>query len=133
MTNQELIDRALIELGVLGKGESADATDSADALAVLNQMMAAWRVSDKDLQFFPQDTLSDTVPIPTFAEKGVISSLAVDCAAPFNAAVTQALYDKQTEGMRVITRTLMVQKIEQADMTHLPLGEGNYGDILSGP
>lgn len=131
MTNQELIDQALKENGYLDAGVSAGATDSADALDVQNQMMAAWAVSGKDLQYFPQDTLGDTVPIPIWAEEGVVSNLSLKLCAAFDIAPTQALILKAEEGRNVIARTVMRNNIENADLTHLPWGRGNYANILT--
>ncbi len=124
MTNQELIDKALSELHVLGSGESADATDSADAMDILNQMMAAWAVSDKDIQFFPQDTLGDTTPVPIWAEEAVISNLAIKLAPTFEAEVTPVLVQKASEGETVVARSVINIKLTNTDNSHLPLGGG---------
>jgi len=118
-TNQQIIDKALGELEIVEAGDSANATDSADAMTVLNQMMAAWGVSDMDFNFFPQDTLSDTCPIPDWSEEGVISNLAIKLSVPFNAAVSQMLFDKALEGRNLIGRTFINLNLEGSDMTHL--------------
>lgn len=125
-TNQEIIDQALQEIGVIEAGESADATDSATALTTLNQMMAAWHQSDKDLSWFPQDTLADTIPIPDWAEKGIVSSLAIECAAPFRVPVTAELATKAIDGENTISRTLINQSLEPIDNGNLPYGTGQY-------
>ena len=122
-TNQDAIDKALYELGVLEYGASADATDSADVLLDLNNMMAAWEVRDIDLNWFPQDTLTATLPVPKWAEKGVISNLAMDVAATFNVMPSQQLIKKAVDGMKAISNRSMNDKIQKADMTHL----GNPG------
>ena len=62
-TNQQIIDRALVEIDVIEAGQSANTTDSADALVDFNNMMAEWRESDRDLNWFPQDDLTATCPI----------------------------------------------------------------------
>jgi len=124
MTNQEIIDAALAKLGVLEKGASADATDSATALGVLNRMMHEWRERSMDFNWFTQDTLSDNAPIPVWAEEGVISNLAVRAATDFRAMVTQALFDEAVTGRRTIGNTLINQELDNTDMTHLPWGDG---------
>jgi len=126
LTNQQVIDKALGELEIVEAGDSADATDSADAMTVLNQMMAAWGVSDMDFNFFPQDTLSDTCPIPEWSEEGVISNLAVKLSVPFNAVVSQMLFEKAREGRNLIGRTFINLNLEGSDMTHLGATRNRY-------
>ena len=131
-TNQQYIDRALGELELVEAGASADATDSADAMAFMNHMVAGWSVSDIDFNWFPQDTLGDTPPIPDWAEGAVISNLAVYLSVPFNAQVSQMLYTKAEDGMNLILRTMLNLNLEQADMTHLPQGSNTTRNILTG-
>ena len=123
-TNQQIIDRALYELGFHEGGASADATDSGDALNALNDMMAEWRERSMDLNWFVQDTLSDTTPIPEWAQSGVISNLAVECSAVFNIALSQATALKADRGRRTIGNTMISQTLDNADMSHLPYGDG---------
>ena len=130
-TNQQVIDRAGYELGKLEKGASMDATDSADAMTDLNNMMAEWRVSDRDFNWFPQDTLSETCPIPDWAERGVISNLAVSLGALFTIPVKAETAVKAQNGINAITRTLFNLNLEQADMTHLPQGRDSGRNILT--
>lgn len=126
LTNQQVINKALQELYVLESGQSPSSDESSDVLALLNQMMAEWAVSDKDLNFPPQDTLSDTCPIPTWAERGVIASLAIEAAPMFDAVISSALVAKYEDGVTTITRTLINHNLEKTDMSHLPQGQG-YG------
>lgn len=129
MTNQELIDKSLYELAVLDSGDSATANDSADMLDILNGMMAMWALSDKDLQWPPQDTLSDTAPLPRWAEQGVIANLAVEAAPTFQMKVTPELIRKADLGAAAIARILINEKLEGADMSHLPLGRNSRWNI----
>jgi len=130
-TNQQIIDRALIEIDVIEAGESANATDSASSLADFNNMMAQWRESGRDLNWFPQDTLSETCPIPDWSETGVISGLAISLAAVFSAKVTPEVAVKAKTGVNMITRTLFNLNLKQADMTHLPQGRDYGRNILT--
>jgi len=130
-TNQDIIDQALGELGVVESGDSASATDSADALSVLNQMMAQWAVSNKDLNWFVQDTLTDTIPIPDWAEEGIVSNLAVKCAATFRVPLTGEVQLKADQGERLIVRTLINLDLKGANMNHLPRGESWIYNITS--
>ena len=130
-TNQQYIDRALTAIKVLEKGQSADATDSATALAVFNQMLHSWGVSDKDFNWFTQDTLADTAPIPNWAEEGVISNLAIRLAEPFETPVSQIVIAKAINGSSLITRTLLNLNVDALDMSHLPQGRRPENDILN--
>ena len=133
-TNQQVIDFALGKIGVIEAGETANATDSATTLTVLNTMMAEWRERSMDLNWFTQDTLTDTAPIPEWAEEGVKSNLAVRAATDFRANVTPALLTEAMTGRRTIGNTLISQELDNADMSHLPWGDGRTSqyDIENG-
>lgn len=122
-TNQNIIDRALYDLGMLDAGESANATDSADALNDLNVMMAANEQQDWNLNWFPQDDLTETCPIPRWAEKGVVGNLAIECGGTFNIIPTAQTVKKAQDGERIILNTCINAKLEGADMSHLAQGE----------
>ena len=126
MTVQEFIDQALYNLGYLEKGESADATDSADALRVMNQMLAEWEWAGKDLNWFSQDDLTATMPIPVWAERAAMTGLAIDLAGEFDVVPTQALYTKFDESRQTLTNRLMNTALNPSDMSHLPRGSGHY-------
>ena len=134
MTNQDAIDQAMFYAGILSAGDSANATDSADMLTQLNQMMAAWSVDSKDLQFPPQDTLTDTFPVPAWAESGVIANLGIRACTLFEMTVTQQLAVLASEGYKLIAKTLINKGLEPRDMSHMPQGSEYYNSasILNG-
>ena len=125
MTNQEAIDQALYSLGILQEGQSANATMSATCLDLLNQMMTAWAVEDKDLQFPPQDTLGDTFPVPVWAESAVIDNLAISAASTLNGYISQALAIRASNGESLVVKTLINAGLQPADMSHMPVGNGS--------
>jgi len=131
MTNQELIDRALEKIGVVEKGASGSASESADALLELNEMMEEWRVSAADLNWFTQDTLSDTTPIPPWADSGIVFNLAVRCGPVFRAPVPGDTVEGARLGKELIIRTLFNLNLRSADMTNLPQGVGTRRSILT--
>ena len=130
-TNQQIIDRAAFEIGYIESGDSVGATDSADAMVDLNNMMAEWRESDRDLNWFPQNDLTEVCPIPDWAERGVISNLAVSLGAVFQVNPTQATVTKAHKSLGAITRVLFNLNLEQADMSHLPQGRDSGRNILT--
>ena len=134
MTNQELINKAALELSLIESGGTLDATESADAMDILNRMMSQWRVSSKDVQYFPQDTLSDTTPIPDWAEQAVIVCLAGKMASSFGGVINQTLAIEIKEGLRLVEREVLKANLESANMSHMPQGSGkrSSANILTG-
>ena len=130
ITNQALIDQALGQLGIVENSEAASATDSADTMTYLNQMMAEWKVSGKDLDFFAQDDLTDTCPIPDWAEHAVMNNLARYVAPLFRVPLPQEVAVLAAQGDNVISRTLFNLNLDQADMRHMAQGEGRYGNSI---
>ena len=132
-TNQNLIDLAGGKLGIVEAGASANATDSATFLGVLNRMLAEWRERSMDLNWFTQDTLADTAPLPEWAEEAVISNLAARAASDFRVNVSNELAHEALTGRRTIGNTLINQELDNADMSHMPYGEGRLSryDIQS--
>ena len=126
MTVQELINQALYNLGYLEYGASADATDSADALRVMNQMLAEWEWAGKDLNWFSQDDLTATMPIPVWAERAAMTGLAIDLAGEFDVVPTQALYTKFDESRQTLTNRLINTALNPSRMDHLPRGSGHW-------
>ena len=126
MTVQEFINQSLYNLGYLEKGEVADATDSADALRVMNQMMAEWEYSGKDLNWFPQDDLTATMPIPVWAERAAMTGLALDLAGEFDVVPTQSLYMKHDKAKQTLTNRLINTALNPSRMDHLPRGSGHW-------
>ncbi len=131
MTNQQLIDRAFIEDGIIEAGDAANSTDSADALDTLNEMMAVWAVSDRDIGWFTQDTLGDTAPMPLWAEQGIISSFGLELTIPFRVALPPQVRTDMESRKETVTRTLMNLALEPTDMTDLPQGRENFRNILT--
>lgn len=129
LTNLQVIDSALGELGIVGEGETATAEQGADALRMMNQMLADWSVSDMDLQVPPQDTLSAVCPIPRWAETAVISNLAANCASLFRTPISPILVARVEGSYQTLGTTLINAKLKGADMSHLPQGDYNRWDV----
>jgi hypothetical protein len=122
MTNNELIKKALQELGIVAFNGTATASQAQDCLDGLNSMMAEWEQDDLNFNWFPQDTLSATCPIPRWAESGIISNLALYVSASFRSPLTESLVGKAQKGLSTITRKVMTQKMAPADMSYLTTG-----------
>lgn len=125
-TNSQIITAALRALRIVGEGESASAAQSADALAILNQMLEAWSVEGIDLQYFAQTDVSAACPIPAWSERGVIACLALELAADYGAELTAAVAKRADEGYQTIARECLNARLQPADMSHLGGGQGRY-------
>lgn len=119
-SNLQIITQALRELGLIAENESPTANQGTTGLEYLNQMMAEWTQTDHDLDFAPQDTLSDTCPIPDYSEAAVISNLAVLLAPPMGMPIPPIVAAKADQCLRILMRTMMRLKIKEVDLSYLP-------------
>lgn len=76
------ITRALRMLGVVAEGETPRAEQSADALVVLNAMLAAWNNNGINLNL-PSLVLTDAIPLPADHDNAIAYNLALGLAAEF--------------------------------------------------
>lgn len=126
MTLQQLINQSMYLIGAVDSGSDATATESADMLQSLNQMMTMWTEEDKDLKWPPQDTLTDTYPLPMWTEQPVIYNLAVLGATLFNLPVPPSVAVMADQGQRFISKTLINADLQPLDMSHMPAGGGRW-------
>jgi hypothetical protein len=125
MTNNEVIQSAYQLLGVIGESQSVSAEQGAIGLSTLNQLMTAWSAEDIVLGYFPQTSTTDTCPIPDWAEMGVISALAQQLFTQYPAAkVNPGLNDDAGNGIGVIRRICLLQKMKPVKTNHLGYGSG---------
>ena len=129
MNIQTLINQSMYLIGGVDSGSDATATESADMLRSLNQMMTMWAEDDKDLQFPPQDTLTDTYPLPLWTEEAVVYNLAVRGAAIFDLPVPPDVAFMANKGEAFIAKTLINNKLLPIDMSHMPAGGGRWNII----
>lgn len=129
MTLQQLINKAMLLIGAVDSGSSATADESADMLSALNSMMAMWALDDKNLQYPPQDTLTDDYPLSPWTEEPVIYNLAVRGATLFDLSVPPDVAFIATNGQSFITKTLINNNLIPIDMAHMPAGGGRWNII----
>jgi len=129
MTLQQILDRAGVLIGAVESGDSLTAEESADMLSALNGMHAMWAMEDKDLQWPPQDTLSDTYPLELWTEEPVIYNLAVRGATLLSLAVPPDVAFIASEGEKFIAKTLINNNLLPLDMRHMPAGGGRWNII----
>lgn len=129
MTLQQMINRAMVLIGALNSGGTPTADESADMLSALNGMMAMWAQDDKDLQYPPQDTLTDTYPLPSWTEEPVIYNLATRGATLFDVPVPPDVAFIANEGSKFIAKVLINNKMTPLDMSHMPAGGGRWNIV----
>jgi len=95
-------------------------------LRKLNQLMEASKELDIDLGWFSQTATTDTIPIPDWAELGVTAALAIVMAPQYGATVSAELATTGDAFIEMIKRKSISEKLTNADMSHLPVGTGNY-------
>jgi hypothetical protein len=133
-TNLQIISDSLRSLNVINESETPSAEQGSLCLRELNQMMAEWAVTDMALGYAPQDSTSDTCPIPAWAESGVKYQLALKVAHYFGAEPSMSTIAGAEIGLSVIQRVLLNLKLQGVDMSHMALGAGHYSsyNILTG-
>lgn len=127
-TNLQVITDCLRSLNVIDETETPSAEQGAHCLRQLNQMLATWKDADGvDLGYFEQSNTAATCPVPAWAETGVYGKLALRVAKHFGASVSVETAALADDGYSTILRVIANQKLEGADMSHLPMGSGSYG------
>lgn len=121
-TNTAMITDALKDIAIIADGQTASASEIADGLKALNQMMAAWSVNDMDVGYFPQDTASDACPIPVWAEEAVRANLALSLSRVFRVPVSAEVAMSASDGSALVAKQVINNKIEGVDMDHMPIG-----------
>ena len=122
----EIIEDALREINVISEVDSASDEQGSYGLRKLNQQMALWQERDIDnLGWFPQDDTTNSSPIPDYAELAVVTSLAVALAPKYGASVSPELAAVAAGSMNTLLRKSISEKLDNADMSHMPVGTGN--------
>ena len=132
VTNNTIIGDALKLLGVLGETETPSAEQGSVCLRRLNQMMEQWTENDIELGWFEQSLTTDSAPIPKWAEKGVTSKLAQDLQPLYpSSSLEQWVFDDMKNGYGTIARRAMLDNLKGANLDHMPVGEGSYGNRVN--
>jgi hypothetical protein len=127
-TNRAFVTDVLRDIHVLDADETASAEDASLALRELNRLMAGMVPDGIDLGFPPQDSLSDDFPLDSTAEAQISSLLAVRLLKHFpDAAPSPALLSDAMTARLQLERAAVLANMEEADLRHIPLGEGSRG------
>lgn len=114
-TFRDVIEDAFKEIGVLRKGESADADEIQDGLTALNRMMNSWRLSGIDLEYLTETSVSDVFPYPDEDEGPVVYNLALKLAGSYGVQVSAETAAYAAEGLQQIRNKYLVIRPLSAD------------------
>ena len=127
ITNSQLITDALREINVINEVDTLSPEKGAECLRKLNQMMESFKESSVNLGYFKQTDTTADCPIPDWAELGITIALAVAVASKYGASVSAETAAVGSGEMGMIRRKLISEKLDNTDMTHMPIGQGHYG------
>jgi hypothetical protein len=127
ITNLTVIEDALREINVISEVDNASAEQGSDSLRRLNQMMEVWREDGIDFGYYPQTETNESCPIPDWAELAVTTGLAITLAPKFGASISAELAAVGSKTYRAVSRKSLSEKLDNMDMTQLPIGQGHFG------
>ena len=127
ITNLELITDALREINVINEVQSASAEQGTQCLKKLNQLMEIWKEDSLNIGWFKQTDTSADAPVPDYAETAVMLALGVRAAPQYGASISVEYAAALTMALKVLRRKLIVEGLDNTDMTHLPEGTGHWG------
>ncbi len=135
ITNLEVIESALRDINVIAVGETASSAQGSKSLLRLNMMMEQFKEDEIDVGYFAQSATTGNCPIPDWSHLSIISLLAIHLAPAFGASISQELAVIAGDAANTLARKMQVERMEGADMSHIPIGQGHYGrgyDIAKG-
>lgn len=127
ITNLALIEDALRDINVISEVDSASSEQGSYALRKLNQMMELLKENDVDIGYFAQSSTDDNCPIPDWAELSITSLLTVALAPKYGATVSAELAAIVSSTAYTLTRKMISEKLDNANMDFMPIGSGQYG------
>ena len=135
-TNLDLITDALLELGVINESETPSAEQGQHALSKLNRMLEEWEeLRGIRLGWCEQTDISNTAPLPPYAERGVTLRLAIALAPSYGgaASVTPALVTEADESYRLISLKSAIKNMKPLSTSNMPQSEmpGGTYNILT--
>lgn len=135
MRNLVIVESALRMLTVLDADQNAGPEDGALGLEQMNDLFALLLPDGIDLGFPPQDNLADDFPLDDTTAAQIKPLLALKLHAFYpHIQVPQSVLAQASSAMAQLKRTAVLENMEEASMTNIPLGEANRGrsNILTG-
>lgn len=120
----DIIRDALSGLRVLDAREAPEAEDMADAMRVLNLMMARWETSGIAVGWSPVSNSNDDMPVPPEAEECIGAQLALRLAPRYGMQPDSALIQLAADGLNQLFGDMAYQDSFRLEYD-LPTGENN--------
>lgn len=128
-TATTVISRSLRLLGVIATGETMTAATGADALSVLNAMLAEWHEAEIGLPDYSLDSLTDTLASDAADTEALSYALALRIAPEYGLSVPIELAAAGEAAMsRLRLRYFQPGRVDTA----LPSTRSDYYDIEAG-
>lgn len=126
-TNLDVINGALRELNVIAENQNASAEQGSQCLEKLNELLEMWKEVGIDFGWYEQSSTAGNAPIPDYARTAVRTSLAILCASQYGASVSTELASVADRAYGLLLSKAQREKLDNVDMSHLPVGSGKYG------
>lgn len=117
-TNLDVITRALRIANIIREGEVPPAATSEEGLEALNDMMADWEANGIELGYFPQTSLSATIPVEDKDLRGIKYNLALEITASLATQLTSTAVDIATESKARLEKGTV--ELFENSFEHLP-------------
>jgi hypothetical protein len=133
-SNLDIITDAYRMVNIIPMTAAPGAELGSAGLRRLNSMMAFWSSDGIELGWFSQDDQSAEAPLDDGVLEGVTANLAVRLAATAGVPAPDEVRRVASESYQSLLRIAVVDSLEPADMSNLPIGTG-YGarwDIENG-
>lgn len=127
MTNSDYITAALQMLGVLAETESPSAEQGAQAMGVLNDMLALWAERGIDIGWNASTSPTDTIDFHPAARQAVKAGLAMALAPYYERQPSIMLAQAAESGYHRLLSAAVNAKIENLPFLHIPRSEGGQG------
>ncbi len=123
-TGADIVTAALRKLGIRTAESPLTASELADGLSEMNDMLAKWEGKGINFGFDPISSAADTVEAPGSAIAAIKSNLSIRLAPDYSRIVSQTLKDQAEKDYNdLLTSEYGPNTVEFPDT--LPLGSGN--------
>ncbi len=129
-TNLDVITDALRKANIINVRQTPSGTQGANGLTLLNDMMSDWQEDGIELGFFPQTSLSATIPVEDKHLRGIKANLARAEAADHGIELS-------SEAVRIaeLTHARLAKSTTEefsTDFSHMPGGSRGRYNINNG-
>lgn len=130
-TAQDITDNALSKIGVKRGGIAPSADETADAIKVMNSVLAEWQAKGIHVRGSQASAATDETFVPDWAEEALAYKVGFKMAPSFDANISQVFAIGMSEAMdAVINRGVVIGEAQLP--TTFPVGAGNrWGQFVS--